>query len=79
MSPRTWRIAHTSLASVVVFGGAVHAMLIEGTMEPISKSVLCAFAAIATAIAVVAPWLRARRRLKQKVNRSRDGVVGPSD
>jgi predicted ferric reductase len=62
MSPRTWRIAHTSLASVVVFGDAVHAMLIEGTMEPVSKGVLCALAAIATAAAVVAPWLRARRR-----------------
>lgn len=59
-SPRVWRIGHTSLVSIVVLGGAIHAMLIEGTMEPISKAVLCGLAIVATAAATASPWLRAR-------------------
>jgi uncharacterized protein (TIGR03382 family) len=39
---RTWRIAHMSLAAVIVVGGVAHAMLIEGTMETWSKAALCA-------------------------------------
>ena len=38
---RTWRIVHMPLAVVIVVGGVVHAMLIEGTMETISKAALC--------------------------------------
>ena len=34
---RTWRIAHMSLAVVIVAGSVVHGMLIEGTMETMSK------------------------------------------
>lgn len=62
LSPRAWRVGHTSLACIVVLGGAVHAMLIEGTMETISKFVLCGLAVAATAAAVGTSWLRARRR-----------------
>ncbi|MFP9137156.1 ferric reductase-like transmembrane domain-containing protein [Devosia sp. XGJD_8] len=60
LSPRVWRVGHTSLVSIVVLGGAIHAMLIEGTMEPISKAVLCGLAIVATAAATASPWLRAR-------------------
>jgi len=49
---RTWRIAHTSLAVVIVAGSVVHAMLIEGTMETISKAALCALV-LAAAIKVM--------------------------
>ena len=42
LSPRTWRIAHMSFAAVIVIGSVVHSLLIEGTMETISKAVLCA-------------------------------------
>jgi predicted ferric reductase len=45
---RTWRIAHTSLAVVVVVGSVVHALLIEGTMETVSKAVLSALVLAAT-------------------------------
>lgn len=45
---RTWRIGHTALAVVVVLGSVVHAMLIEGTMEAVSKAVLCALVLAAT-------------------------------
>jgi len=46
---RTWRVAHTALALTIVVGSAVHAMLIEGTMETISKATLCALVFMATA------------------------------
>ncbi len=39
---RTWRIAHMSLAIVIVAGSVVHGMLIEGTMETMTKAALCA-------------------------------------
>ena len=42
LRPRTWRLAHTALAAVIVVGTVVHAMLIEGTMETVSKTALCA-------------------------------------
>src|SRR3954463_14112201 len=41
MGLRTWRIAHMSLAVVIVVGTVVHGMLIEGTMETMSKAALC--------------------------------------
>ena len=49
---RTWRIAHMSLAVVIVAGSVVHAMLIEGTMETVSKAALCALV-LAAAIKVM--------------------------
>lgn len=48
LRPRIWRIAHTVLAVVIVGGSVVHALLIEGTMETVSKAVLCALALAAT-------------------------------
>jgi predicted ferric reductase len=38
---RTWRIVHMALAAVIIVGTVVHAMLIEGTMETVSKAALC--------------------------------------
>lgn len=52
---RTWRIAHTGLAVVIVGGTVVHALLIQGTMETISKAALCAFIAAATLRVVADP------------------------
>src|SRR3954447_165461 len=40
LRPRTWRIAHMLLAIVIVGGSAAHAILIEGTMETVSKAAL---------------------------------------
>jgi predicted ferric reductase len=48
LGPRTWRIAHVSLAVVIVVGSVVHGMLIEGTMETMSKAALCALVLGAT-------------------------------
>jgi len=52
LRPRTWRIAHTLLAIVIVAGSALHAILIEGTMETVSKAVLCALV-LAAAVKVM--------------------------
>ena len=45
---RAWRIAHMSLAVVIVVGSVAHGMLIEGTMETMSKLALCALVLGAT-------------------------------
>jgi predicted ferric reductase len=58
---RTWRIAHTLLAIVIVVGSAVHAILIEGTMETVSKAALCALV-LAAAIKVIADQRVWRKR-----------------
>ena len=58
---RTWRIAHMSLAVVSVAGSVVHGMLVEGTMETMSKAALCALV-LAAAIKVMADlWMRRKR------------------
>jgi predicted ferric reductase len=48
LRPRTWRIGHAFLAVVIVVGSAVHAVLIVGTMEVISKAALCGLVLVAT-------------------------------
>lgn len=53
LRPNTWRRAHTSLAAVTVVGTVVHALLIEGTMEMVSKVVLCLLVLGATAKVVI--------------------------
>jgi predicted ferric reductase len=57
LRPRTWRIAHLSLAAIIVAGGVAHAMLVEGTMEIVSKSALCALVVV-VAIKVIADRVR---------------------
>ena len=47
LAPRTWRIAHMSLAVIIVVGSVVHGLLIERTMETISKAALCALVVLA--------------------------------
>jgi predicted ferric reductase len=47
LAPRTWRIAHMVLAVVIVVGSVVHGLLIEGTMEAMSKAALCALVVLA--------------------------------
>ena len=43
-----WRMGHTFLGASIVVGSVVHAMLIDGTMEQVSKAVLCLFVVWAT-------------------------------
>lgn len=58
---RTWRIAHMLLAIIIVAGSVVHGILIEGTMETVSKVALCILV-LAAAIKVLADlWARIKR------------------
>ena len=52
---RTWRIVHMPLAIVIVAGSVVHAILIEGTMETVSKAALCALVLGATIKVMAGP------------------------
>ncbi|HEU0082636.1 MAG TPA: ferric reductase-like transmembrane domain-containing protein [Bradyrhizobium sp.] len=58
---RTWRIAHLSLAAVIVVTTVVHGMLVEGAMETVSKTALCALV-VAAAIKVMADLRVWRKR-----------------
>jgi predicted ferric reductase len=58
---RTWRIAHTLLAVVIVVGSVAHAVLIEGTMETVSKVTLCALVVTAAAKVLGDLWLWRKR------------------
>src|SRR3954471_20896730 len=49
---RTWRIAHMSLAVVIVVATVIHCLLVEGTMETVSKAALCALV-LAAAVKVM--------------------------
>ena len=50
----TWRRGHTALVTIAVVGSVVHAMLIEGTMETVTKTALCVLVIAATARTVIA-------------------------
>ena len=62
---RTWRITHASLAAVIVGCSVVHGMLIEGTMETMSKAALCTLVIAATFKVLVDLWARKKRAAKQ--------------
>ncbi len=77
--PNNWRLSHMGLVSIVVVGGAIHALLIEGTMEPVSKVVLCAIAVCATIAGFAAPWLRTARRTSKKSDVLLSDLVASSE
>lgn len=52
LQPRLWRSSHRGLAAIIVSTSVLHAMLIEGTMGLLSKSVLCVMVVVATATAL---------------------------
>lgn len=60
LRPRTWRVAHSILAVVIVIGTAVHAIQIIGTMETITKAALCTLvlAAAAKVLVDLRVWAR---------------------
>ena len=73
---RTWRIAHMSLAVIIVAGSVVHSILIEGTMETMSKAAICVLvlAAATKVMADLRVWRSGRRRaeraLRQQTKRN---------
>ena len=52
LRPAVWRFAHTATALAAVLCSVAHALLIEGTMEPVSKALLCVLAVAATVMAI---------------------------
>ncbi len=60
---RVWRLGHTALAVITVVGSVVHAMLIQGTMESVSKALLCllVLAVTAKAMADLRVWAIRKR------------------
>lgn len=58
---QTWRLVHMSLAAVIVIGSVVHAVLIEGTMETVSKAALCALVLAAAGKVMVDLWARNKK------------------
>ena len=63
LRPRTWRIGHACLAVIIVVATIAHALLIEGTMETVSKVALCVLVLVATmkVIADLRVWSNKRR------------------
>jgi hypothetical protein len=73
LRPRTWRIAHVLLAIVIVAGTVIHAILIEGAMETVSKAALCALV-LAAAIKVIGDlWVWRKRGPLREERIARDG------
>lgn len=62
LGPRGWSLLHNLLALVVVVATALHAVQIEGAMEPVSKTALCGLVLIATAAALIDVRLLRQRR-----------------
>lgn len=60
----TWRVGHSVLVVVAVIGSVLHAILVDGTMETVSKTVLCILVVVATAAAIsrLRAWTMLRRR-----------------
>lgn len=63
-----WRLCHVSLAVLIVVGSVVHALLIDGTMEVVSKAVLCVL--VLAALAKVMVDLRLLAELRRMASRS---------
>ncbi len=48
----TWSLIHQTLAAIIVVGSVVHVVLIDGTMEVVSKWFLCAAVVVVTLVAL---------------------------
>ncbi len=68
--PKTWRLSHSTLVVIIVIGGVIHALLIEGAMEGVSKAFLSALALAATAKVLwdMRAWKLLARRTTNRVD-----------
>jgi predicted ferric reductase len=60
LRPRLWRLGHATLVGIAVTGSVLHAVQIDGTMESVSKWVLCGAVLAATGLALSRIKLRPR-------------------
>lgn len=67
LRPTTWRTWHSILVVIIVVCTVLHAVLIEGTMEAVSKLLLCVlvFAATIKVLGDFRVWFRRRERLQE--------------
>ena len=65
----TWRKVHTGLAAITVSGTAAHALLIEGTMETVSKVALCILVVGVTAKVIYDARIWQRRPARKRQTR----------
>ncbi|WP_424976667.1 ferric reductase-like transmembrane domain-containing protein [Dinoroseobacter sp. S124A] len=56
LHPRLWRRAHLALAALIAGGTIAHALLIDGTMELLTKLGLCLLVGLAVTRALVTRW-----------------------
>jgi predicted ferric reductase len=63
LRPRLWRLGHSALALIIVFGTVLHALLVQGTMGQISKIILAILVIAATlkTLADLRAWVLIRR------------------
>jgi len=52
LSPKSWHRIHKAIGFVIVVCSIIHALLIDGTMEFVSKLMLCGFTMLATLVVV---------------------------
>nr|WP_116132605.1 ferric reductase-like transmembrane domain-containing protein [Tropicimonas sp. IMCC34043] len=71
LRPQVWRLAHTVAASVVVLASVAHAILIEGTMGTVSKTLMCAVAVGSLVLTVgrLKPWIGTRRGWRKQLTK----------
>jgi len=60
----TWQLVHNGLAAIVVVATVIHAVQIQGAMEPVTKWALCVAVLIATGVVMVD--MRALRPLRRR-------------
>jgi predicted ferric reductase len=77
-----WRLIHNGLAAIVVVATVIHALQIEGAMEPGSKWMLCIAVMAATGVAlfdlrVVRPILKRRDRSPRRSARATSSPASP--
>jgi len=71
-----WRLCHVALGITIILGSIVHALLIDGTMGPLSKAALCALvlAAAAKTIADLRLLADMRRLVGRKESKAGDSA-----
>ena len=59
-----WHLGHSALVAIVAIGTVIHALLIDGTMGTVSKTVLAlaCLGALALAVRRMKPWSLLRKR-----------------
>ncbi len=55
IKPHIWKITHKTLAAIIVISSAIHAILIDGTMESFSKYAICILLLGVTFLAIANP------------------------